>query len=167
MSSKEQRSVVQVERLLNALGLGSAQARPDIPPRPDVFAEVAGRRIAIETTDYHGDETSLGGSAVRRHEQRDAAIGRIRTYAVPAHPLHGLVSRIHAKVSKRYDLSVTDEAWLTIFAGVPQSGATAATFLFTTFLNCQQLSVHTTPLLETSIFARSYILCDLTESGQP
>jgi len=167
MSSKEQRSVVQVGRLLNALGRGGAQVRPDIPPHPDVFAEVDGRRIAIETTDYHGDETTHGGSAIRRHEQNDAAAGRIRTYAVPADPLHGLVRRIRAKVSKQYDVSAADEAWLAIFAGVPQSGGAAATFLVTTFLNCQQLTSHTAPLLETSVFGRSYILCELTETGQP
>jgi hypothetical protein len=167
MSSTEQRSVVQVGRLLNALGHGGAQVRADIPPRPDVLAEVDGRRIAIETTDYHGDETSLGGSAVRKHEQHDAAAGRIQTYAVPADPVHGLVCRIQAKISKQYDLSGTDEAWLAIFAGVPQSGAAAATFLVTTFLNSQQLTMHTAPLLEPSIFRRSYILCELTEAGHP
>lgn len=167
MSSKEQRSVVQIERLLNMLGLGGAQVRPDIPPRPDVFAEVDGRRIAIETTDYHGDETSLGGSAVRKHEQHDAAAGRIRTYPVPADPLRGLPCRIEAKTSKQYDLSGVDEVWLAIFAGVPQSGAAAATFLVTTFLNSQQLTIHTVPLLEASIFRRSYILCELTETGHP
>jgi len=159
--------VVQVKRLLNLLGLGGAQVRSDIPPRPDVFAEVDGRRIAIETTDYHGDETSLGGSAVRRREQHDAAAGRIRTYAVAADPLRGLVCRIQAKMSKHYDLSGADEAWLAIFAGVPQSGAAAATFLVTTFLNSQQLTIHTAPLLEASMFHRSYILCELTETGHP
>ena len=50
---------------------------------------------------------------------------------------------------------------------MPQTGAAAATFLVTTFLNCQQLTVHTTDLLETSVFRRSYILCELTEAGQP
>ena len=167
MSTNEQRSVEQVRRLLGALGFGDAQVRPDSPPRPDVFAEVEGRRIAIEATDFHGDETSRGGSAIRRDEQRDAVVGRMRTYAVPAEPLHGLVSRIHAKASKHYELSGTDEAWLAIFAGMPQTGAAAATFLVTTFLNCQQLTVHTTDLLETSVFRRSYILCELTEAGQP
>jgi len=167
MSSKEQRSVVQAGRLLSALGRGGAQVHPDIPPRPDVLAEVDGRRIAIETTDYHGDEATHRGSAIRRHEQNDAAAGRLRTYAVPADPLQGLVRRIHAKVSKQYDLSATDEAWLAIFAGVPQSGAAAATFLLTTFLSCQQLSSHTAPLLETSVFDRCYIFCELTETGQP
>ena len=91
----------------------------------------------------------------------------MRTYAVPADPLHGLVCRIQAKVSKRYDLSATDEAWLAVFAGVSQAGAAAATFLVTTFLNCQQLTVHTSELLETSVFRSSYILCELTEAGQP
>ena len=132
-----------------------------------MFAEVDSRRISIETTDYHGDETNHGGSAVRRDERHDAGAGRMRTYALPATPLHGLVCRIQAKVSKQYDLSAIDEAWLAIFAGVPQSGAAAATLLITTFLNCQQLTVHTAPLLETSIFVRSYIFCELNETGQP
>jgi len=132
-----------------------------------VFAEVGTRRIAIETTDYHGDEASHGGSAIRRQEQHDAAAERVRAYAIPANTLHGLVYRIQAKVSKHYELSETDEAWLAIFAGVPQSGAAAATFFATTFLNPQQLTLHTAPLLETSMFARSYILCELTETGQP
>lgn len=166
MSNKEERSVVQVDRLLNTLGLNPRRVSPTLPPRPDVFAEVDGRRIAIETTDYHGDESSHGGSALRRHEQHDAA-GRIRTYAVPANSLRGLVYRIQAKMSKQYDLSGTDEAWLAIFAGVPQSGATAATFLVTTFLNSQQLTIQTTPLLEASIFHRSYVFCELTETGHP
>jgi hypothetical protein len=132
-----------------------------------VSVEIDGRRIAIETTDYHGDEASHGGSAIRRREQRDAAAGRIRTYAVPADPLRGLVYRIQAKISKQYDLSGTDEAWLAIFAGVPQSGAAAATFLATTLLNSRQLTVHAAPLLEASIFHRSYVLCELTETGHP
>src|SRR5262245_5660587 len=102
MSSKEQRSVEQVARLLSALAISGAQPRQDFPPRPDVFAQVGKRRVAIETTDYHGDDASLGGSAVRRREQHDATAGRMRTYAVPADPLQGLVSRIRAKVSKQY-----------------------------------------------------------------
>lgn len=165
--SKEQRSVVQVERLLGTLGLSPLQLGPALPPRPDVFAEVGLRRIAIETTDYHGDESSQGGSAIRRDEQRDAAAGQTRAFAVPSDPLGGLVHRIQAKMSKQYDLNGTDEAWLAIFAGVPQSGATAATFLVTTFLNPQLLTIHTAPLLEASIFSRSYILCELTEIGHP
>lgn len=70
-------------------------------------------------------------------------------------------------MSKQYDLAGTDEAWLAIFAGVPQSGATAATFLVTTFLNPETLTIHTAPLLEASIFHRTYILCELTEAGHP
>jgi hypothetical protein len=147
--------------------LAGARVRPESPPRPDVFAEVDSRLIAVETTDFHGDETGRGGSGVRRDEQLDAVAGRIRAYAVPADPLHGLVCRIQAKVSKQYELSATDEAWLAIFAGLPQLGAAAATFLVTTFLNCQQLTIHTAALLETSVFRRSYILCELAEAGQP
>jgi len=89
MSTNEQRSVEQVRRLLGALGFGDARVRHDSPPRPDVFAEVDGRRIAIEATDFHGDETIRGGSAIRRDEQRDAGAGRMRTYAVPAEPYMG------------------------------------------------------------------------------
>jgi hypothetical protein len=166
--SNEQRSVVQVARMLNALRLSSVSLCADIPPRPDVAAELdGGRRIAIETTEYHGDETNRGGSGTRRNEQRDAAAGRMRTYAVPTNPLHGLISRIQAKTSKQYDLSGSDEAWLVIFAGVPQSGAVAATFLVTTFLNGEQLTIHTSALLEASIFSRSYLFCELTELGRP
>ncbi len=167
MTSKEERSVVQVGRLLGTLGLSPRRIGAAIPPRPDVFAEVDGRRIAIETTDYHGDESDRGGSPVRRRETHDAAAGRIRTYAVPADPLRGLINRILAKVSKQYDVSGTDEAWLTIFAGVPQLGAAAATFLVTTFVNPEQLTIHTAPLLEASIFHRCYVLCELTETGHP
>jgi hypothetical protein len=167
MSSKEERSVEQVARLLSLLGLGAARIHPDRPPCPDVFAQVDTRRIAIETTDFHGDETSHGGSAIRRNEQSDAVAGRVRTYSAPTDPLNGLVRRIQAKVSKRYKLSATDEAWLAVFAGVPQVGAAASTFLVTAFLNCQQLTVRTSNLLEASVFRRSYILCELTETGQP
>jgi hypothetical protein len=167
MSNKEQRSAEQVRRLLSALGFAGARVRPESPPRPDVFAEVDSRRIAIETTDFHGDETNRGGSTTRRDEQLDAVAGRLRAYAVPADPLNGLLYRIRAKVSKQYELSVADEVWLAIFAGVPQTGATAATSLVTKFLNCQQLTIHTAGLLETSVFRRCYIFCELTEAGQP
>jgi|SRR5258708_39116681 hypothetical protein len=79
MSNKEQRSVAQVRELLGALGwLSGARIRPDIPPRPDVFVEIDNRRIAIETTDYHGDEMRDGGSAVRRQE------GSVRSRAMLA-----------------------------------------------------------------------------------
>ena len=165
---KEHRSVQQVVRLLSLLGI-ECPVRPDTPPRPDVFVEFNARRIAIaiETTDFHGDETRHGGSATRRDEQQDAAAGRVRAYPVPIDPLPGLVSRIRAKVSKRYDLSGMEEAWLAIFAGVPQLGATAATFLLPTFLNCHALTAHTSDSLEASVFRCAYILCELTEVEQP
>ncbi|MHA6848133.1 hypothetical protein [Ralstonia syzygii] len=167
MSSKEQRSVEQVRQLLSALGFSGARVHPASPPRPDVFAEIGSRRIAIETTDYHGDETSRRGSAVRRDEEQDAREGRTRAHTLPAASLPGLVSRIQAKVKKHYELSPTDEAWLAIFAGVTQPGAAAATLLVTSFIDCEQLTICTAPLLEASVFHRCYIFCKLTEAGQP
>jgi hypothetical protein len=167
MSSKEERSVEQVRQLLRALGFDGARVLPESPPRPDVFAEVDSRRIAIETTDFHGDRMSPGGSTIRRDEQLDVRAGCMRTYAVPTEPLQELVCCIQAKVSKQYEVSATDEAWLAVFAGVPQPGAAAATFLVTTFLNVQHLTTHTAALLETSVFRRCHILCGLTEAGHP
>ena len=87
-------------------------------------------------------------------------------YSVPINPLYGLVSCIAAKVSKQYEMCGADEIWLAMFAGVPQAGAAAATFLVSTFLNTQDLTDHTAAMLETSAFCRSYILCGLTEAGQ-
>ena len=165
--SKEEESVERVGRLFSALGLGIANLQADRPPRPDVRAQIGSRQIAIETTDYHGGERTRGGSLVRRQEEQDFAANQLRAYWLPADPLKGLVARIRAKVSKHYDVSATDEVWLAIFAGLPQPGATAATFLLKTFLNCPKLTDHTASLLEASIFSRSYILCGHTEAGQP
>ena len=167
MSNKEQRSIEQVRQLLGALGFDRAPVLPESPPRLDVFPEVDNRRIAIEATDYHADRMSPGGSAIRRGEQLDLRAGRRRTYAVPIDPLPGLVCCIQAKETKRYEVSATDEVWLAIFAGVPQLGAAATTFLVTTFFNVHHLTAHTADLLETSVFGRCYILCGLTEAGQP
>jgi hypothetical protein len=70
-------------------------------------------------------------------------------------------------VAKQYEISGTDETWLAIFAGVPQAGAAAATFLIATFVNVQDITARTAAVLERSAFCRSYILCGLTEAGQP
>jgi hypothetical protein len=167
MGNKEQRSVEQVHQLLRALGFHSAQVLPKNPPHPDVFAEFDDRRIAIETTDFYGDRKSPGGSGIRRDERLDVRAGRVRTYAVPTDPLPGLVSCIQTKASKQYELSMTDEVWLAIFAAVPELGATAATFLVTAFLNLQLLTSRTVGMLERSPFRRSYIFCGLTVTGRP
>lgn len=66
MNSKEQRSVAQVAGLFRALGWPAAQIQSQVPPRPDVLVDVDGRRIAVEATDYHGDEAIRGGSSLRK-----------------------------------------------------------------------------------------------------
>jgi len=169
---KEQRSVEQVRRLLAAIGCPATRIEP-LPSqgrsRPDVLVEICGRKIKImiETTDYHGDERQMGGSDLRKQEEKDAREGRLKTYGVPIDPLPGLTKRIEEKTKKRYDVSGADEVWLAIFAGVPQPGAVASTLIDTTFLDCGKLNTQTGLMLQNSQFSRCYVFCELTEKGHP
>src|SRR5713226_3715597 len=100
MDSKEQRSVEQVKRLLAALGWSTTRIYPIAPEdrsRPDVLVEIDGHKIAIEATDYHGDEKERGGSPLRREERQDAATGRIKAYWGSTDSMPGLVKRIKEK----------------------------------------------------------------------
>lgn len=168
MIGKEQRSAAQVGRLFRAIGRPDARIQPQAPPRPDTLVEIDGKRIAIETTDFHGDEGERGGSALRKEEERHAAPGQIRGYWPPYNPLPRLVRRINAKAFKSYDLTGADEFWLAIFAGVPQEGAVASTSLFPMALDCQELTTLTTltaSSLENSQFVKCHIFCELAVSG--
>lgn len=165
MNNKELRSVEQVKRLLTALGYQFTRIEAVAPPRPDVFADVDGRRISIETTDYHGYEKEKGGSPLRREEERDIEAGRMKAYWGAAKSEAGLTRRISEKTAKSYDVSDANELWLAIFAGVPQLGAVASTFLPTIFLNLDELNKQTISLLENSQFSRCYLFCELTENG--
>lgn len=165
MNSKEQRSVEQVRRLFGALGRPDVQIRPQPPPCPDVLVEIDGKRIAVEATDYHGDEANHGGSALRKQEEQHAAAGQVTGSYVPPDPTPGLVRRINEKVSKSYDLAKVDEFWLVIFAGVPQIGAVASTFLIPQALDCHKLSARTVLSLEKSRFDCCHIFCLLAHNG--
>jgi len=165
MNSKELRSVAQVGRLLSALGRPDAQIQQQAPPRPDVLVEIDGRRIAVEATDYHGDEANRGGSVLRKQEGHHAAAGQTRVYAVSLDPLPGLVRRINEKASNSYELTGADEFWLAIFAGVPQWGAVASTFLFPPSLDCKRLSELTASSLQKSQFVCCHIFCELADNG--
>lgn len=153
INGKEQRSAAQVGRLFSALG------------RPDVLVEIDGKRIAIETADYHGDEGDRGGSVLRKQEEQHAAAECINLYWVPLEAPSGLIRRIKAKASKSYELTGSDEFLLAIFAGVPQIGACASTFLFPMALDCQNLTTLTASSLQNSQFVKCHIFCDLALEG--
>jgi hypothetical protein len=167
MNDKDQKPVEQVRRLLNALGYNNFSLTPQQPPRPDVLAVIGPRQIFIEATDYHGDEKVTGGSSLRKQEQKDFASEQIKGYWPPVDPMPAIVRRITEKTSKRYDVIDADETWLAIFAGVPQLGATASTFMLSLALNTQQLTSKSVSLLDKSQFSRCYIFCNLTENGHP
>jgi len=150
MNSKEKRTVEQVRCLFSALGRLDVQILPQPPPCPDVLVEIDGKRIAVEATDYHGDEANHGGSALRKQEEKRAAAGQDTGSYVPLDPTPGLVKRIKEKVCKSYDLSKVEKAWLVIFASIPQIGAFTSTFLPTPALDCDKLSAETVSLLKKS-----------------
>ncbi len=166
-STKGHRSVEQVRRLLAYMGFCATRLELQRPPGPDVLAEIAGRKIGIETTDYHGGEQVSGGSNLRKREEKDVRDGRPTAYWVPIDPLPGLTKRIEEKSKKRYETSGIDEVWLAIFAGVPQHGAVASTFMFTLFLNCEKLHSQTDAMLRNSQFSRCYLFCGLTAGDHP
>lgn len=159
MNKKEQREVELARRLFTAFGLPEVQIKSQLPPRPDVLVEIidAAKRIAIEATEYHGDEANHGGSPLRKQEEQDAAAGQIKGGYGIVDSTPGLGMRICTKVSKRYDLSNVDEFWLVIFAGIPQIGAIKSTFL--PEVNCKRLSERTVPSLEKSRFDCCHIFC--------
>jgi hypothetical protein len=165
MNSKEQRSVEQLYRFFTALGRHDVQIRPQKPPHPDVLVEIDTKRIAVETTDYHGDEANRGGSALRRQEEQHAAAGEITGSYGPLDPTPGLVKRINEKVPKSYDLTNVDELWLVIFSSVPQIGAFTSTFLIPQALDCNKLSEKTGSSLEKSQFDCCHIFCFSAHNG--
>ncbi|MHB8455726.1 MAG: hypothetical protein ACYDDO_13775 [Acidiferrobacterales bacterium] len=163
-TTKAQRPVEQVRRLLDALQCPATRIEPLPPPRPDVQAEIRGRIIMIEATDYHGDEQQ-GSSRLRQQEEKDARAGRLRGYCPPIDPLPGLTKRIEEKTQKRYDVSGTNEVWLAIFAGVSQLGAFASTVLLPESLDCGKLNTQTNRLFQESPFSRCYLFCEMTDQG--
>ncbi|HVC37540.1 MAG TPA: hypothetical protein VNF46_03965 [Gammaproteobacteria bacterium] len=162
-TEKGQRSSEQVRRLLASIGSKASGIAPQCPPKPDLLVVISDRRIAIETTDYHSDEQIMGGSNLRKQEEKDAREGKIKGYWVPPDPLPGITKRIGEKTKKAYDTSGADETWLAIFAGVSQLGALASTFIFKLAVNCSKLNEHTGDMLKTSLFSRCYLHCAITE----
>ena len=157
MNSKEQRAVGQVQRLFSALNWPFVQILPQAPPCPDVLVDTGRKRIAVEATDYHGDEADRGGSTLRQQEEKRATHGLVTGALVPIDPMPGLIKRLKAKTSNSYDLTNVDEAWLVIFACLPQMGALTSTFLIPQALDLRKLSANTAPLLEKSAFNRCLI----------
>lgn len=164
---KEERSVGQVRRLLAALGCAATRIEPRRPPRPDVLAEIGGKNVGIETTDYHGGESEKGGSELRKRETQDANANRVNTYSVVLDPIPGLVKSIGRKTQKSYDLSGADDLWLAIFAAVAQPGAVASTFLFPQALDLEKLEAATSSVLQKSRFSRCYLFCELVANNGP
>lgn len=163
-TEKGQRSSEQVRRLLAAIGCDTNKIAPQRPPKPDLLVVISDRRIAIETTDYHGDEQIMGGSNLRKQEEKDAREDKVKGYWVSTDPLPGITKRIREKTKKAYDTSGADETWLAIFAGVPQPGTLASTFIFKLAVNCSKLNEQTGDMLKTSLFSRCYLHCAMTEN---
>ncbi|MHB8405311.1 MAG: hypothetical protein ACYDCJ_07820 [Gammaproteobacteria bacterium] len=69
-TEKGQRSSEQVRRLLAAIGCDTNKIAPQRPPKPYLLVVISDRRIAIETTDYHGNEQRMGDSNLRNQEEK-------------------------------------------------------------------------------------------------
>ncbi|OGA02874.1 MAG: hypothetical protein A3I00_05810 [Betaproteobacteria bacterium RIFCSPLOWO2_02_FULL_64_12] len=153
-----------VDRLLEALGLRGVLSDPKKThgreTGADVEVRLGQRRIAVQVTQYHGNE-GTGGSALRAQEESDAARGLRRAYAVPTDASAGLTKRFSDKIAKaeRYTFEefTEGEVWLLVAAWVPQYGASAATTLIPIFIRVEWLERHFSEALRASKYRRAFL----------
>ena len=160
MSAKQSIECAIVRRFLVDLGASSDSAAPR--DRPDVEVVVSGRRIGIEVTVFHSDETANAkGSLYRQSESKLAGRNRDAVYSMntTTQPELAISSRIIDKAIKAtgYETNSFDEIWLLIAAQIPEPGAIASTYIFDQFLNCESLTQETTLDLNSSVFSKAFI----------
>jgi len=160
MADRHADEVELARRLLDALGRRYFSLTPS--DRPDVLAEIEGRRIGIEVTVFHADEAiNHKGSALRAAEEktaRDTPGGSYTRWGI-IHSLPGLSARITDKISvaTAYDQTQFDELWLLIVGQFPKLGAVASTFASPIFLSLDELTQHFDEELRGSRFGRVYL----------
>ena len=166
-TSKQLTELTHVERLLHALE--SPHGKLLAGDRPDVIVELDGRRVGIEVTIFHSDETITSkGSPARAAEQK--ANREFPNRPCPSwqtlDPTEGIVARIIDKiaVSEKYDRSAIDELRLLIVTSVGIPGAVASTSAIPAFVNLDKLNAQTHEVLRQSKFSVVYIHGHLSRS---
>lgn len=134
MNKKQTIELCLVTRFLHCLG----SETPDLAAtdRPDVIAHIDGKRIGIEVTQFHLDETAeAGGSRLRATQatmtKQHGGIPQPAWIGTP-NPVHALQGIIRRKIEKAttYDSGRYDELWLLIAAALPDPVAVAPTMIF-------------------------------------
>ncbi|MGO9147835.1 MAG: hypothetical protein ACLQDF_15870 [Desulfomonilia bacterium] len=160
MSDRHVEELELARRLLDALNCTDFTLTAS--DRPDVIAEIGGRRIGVEITVFHADEEpNHKGSALRAAEEKTArnAGGSLYLAWGIVNSLPGLDVRIREKISiaTGYYADRFDELWLLIVGQFPKPGAVVSTFASPIFLNLDDLYQHFNEMLTRSPFGRVYL----------
>lgn len=157
---KQQEELELADRLLAKLGYTNAVLVAD--DRPDVLAQINGKKIGIEVTVFHADEhKSAKGSDLRPAEKLLANQSPNQTYAMwgESNPNPSLIKRIEDKIQKSsaYDASHCEQLWLLVSTGIPNPGSLVSTLAVPAFIEVTELNRLTHQALCNSPYAVAYI----------
>jgi hypothetical protein len=161
MTTKFTREKDLVERLVKRLGLSADGYEDPNASGPETGADVAilcsGRRIGVQVTIL--DTGAIPGQAIAAEKAQANESLKFRGGVYGGWGQTDPIPAIAAAITKKSatDVTVFDEVWLLVSAGIPEHGAVVSTFVVTNWLTAEALTTATSEALSRSPYVRAFL----------